>query len=143
MIHIYRIQDMDGRGPFKKEFTDKWLADRDVSHLKSFHPIQIFGAKNRTKAPFIGCGCTSIEQLKKWFTLEEYYFLLSQGYESVIISVDEILLSDKNQVLFARHRPLRRGFKKFNLYERDIEKEKLLLKKNKCKLPGVVMGIIY
>ena len=122
MKHIYRVQDADGRGPFKPGLTDKWLSARgDSDLLPAFSVYDIFDAQHRKKAPFYGCGCETIEQLKRWFWPDEWRILKKLGYFAVEMPVAEIILNDGNQVFFTRHRALNKAVKTFDLYG-NIEK---------------------
>ncbi|MEW6708296.1 MAG: hypothetical protein AB1403_00605 [Candidatus Riflebacteria bacterium] len=120
MTHVFRIQDLDGRGPFKPGYTETWLIDRpELDDLKPFSVLEIYGLYSKNMfsgARFIGFGCRSIEQLKKWFIEEEYKTLLKRGYSAVEMLIDDVLLENENQVLFARQRPLNKALKKFELY---------------------------
>ena len=119
---MYRLQDGAGRGPFKPGFTEKWLSDKDdLDELKPFTPREIFNAKMKSSVefPVIGCCCSSADDLKKWFTKEEYFKLRLLGYKSVMVSQCEFLAAKDYQVLIGRTWPFTKGIKQFELYRRE------------------------
>ena len=106
---IFRVQDPEGRGPWKPGFSHKWVEDRDdfdelVPWLQEFGPVH----KNVTIAGMsVGCGCRTIEQLRRWFRPSEYKTLLGFGYRAVKLDVGRILAESKIQCVFERVKPLR------------------------------------
>lgn len=109
MSTIYRVQDMDGRGPWKPGFSHQWM-DKDIgdrNHILSW--IEEFGLdvlKSARKDQIFGCGCTSLEQLSKWFTPTERRRLQQLGYEVVSMEPTAILASSEIQCVFVRDIPL-------------------------------------
>lgn len=109
---IFRVQDADGRGPFKPGFSRHWLnpspSARDLlppwmsefgmGILRLAHP-----------GDHIGCGCRSMEGLRRWFDDGELDRLRGYGYQVVSMSADRILAESVNQTVFARALPLRKG----------------------------------
>lgn len=63
-----------------------------------------------------GYGCESVDQLKLWFKIGEYQWLVRMGYRAVSIEVDAIIWRGENQAAFFRVKPLRNGAKLFHLY---------------------------
>ena len=110
---IYRIQDKDGRGPWKPGFSHKWVEDREDHN--NLIPIYIqFGMNIINKilyGEYSGTGCQSIKQLQRWFNKSEYYKLLGYGYKSVEIEVNRIIAKSDIQVLFGRAIPLNKNIK--------------------------------
>lgn len=53
-----------------------------------------------------GCGCRTVEQIKKWFTPTERMRLRLLGYKLVAMSADRVLAESKNQLVFLREKPL-------------------------------------
>lgn len=114
---IYRVQDKDGRGPWKPGFSHKWVIARpDHDNLMPWFmemgPIHL----EITKGLHWGTGCTSIDQLKRWFTEKEYKTLLKLGYKSVLFKADRILGKSMTQCLFERNKPLKDDIAVFELY---------------------------
>jgi len=91
-MRIYRIQDKQGRGPFKPGFSDKWLEDRDDwDALKPWYdemgPVHRLGIAGMS----MGIGCRSLDQLRRWFSAGEYLTLLRHGYQAVGMNAGRIL----------------------------------------------------
>ncbi len=106
MIKLIRIQDKDGRGPYRPGFSQVW-SDPEGPFLP---PIFVeFGwdifksLENRHG----GCAFRSMDQLKKWFSRFEIERLLRLGFKIVEMEVDEIIAESENQIVFARSIPLR------------------------------------
>ena len=117
---IYRIQDKNGRGPFQPGFSHQWVEERD--DLTNLHPFFVewpgyYPLSDMAYNEHAGVGCTSIPQLRRWFTEVEYNRLLSMGYEAVKLRVDRILKQSDKQCVFVRKKPLHRGAKVFSLYQ--------------------------
>ena len=99
---VYRVQDQDGRGPWKPGFSDNWVIDRpDHANLMPFF-VEFPHVSFKIEC---GSGCLDLIQLKRWFTQQEYTTLLRHGYRAVQMNVDEILAESAVQVLFRRTRP--------------------------------------
>lgn len=117
--HVYRVQDKNGRGPFKPGFTIKWNEGReDMANLEPFYSqFPSFNpATDVAENEFCGCACRTIEQLKRWFTKTEYERLKKLGYKAVKIEVDRVLHESDIQLIFARSRRLSKGASPITLY---------------------------
>lgn len=114
---IYRIQDKDGRGPFKPGFSHKWTEDRP-DHMNLVPWALEFGnvLRGSIRGMSIGCGCTTVEQLKRWFTQSEYSKLLTFGYRAVKMDVGRVLGESNIQCVFERCKPLKEDVEPFDLY---------------------------
>ena len=103
---VFRIQDKDGRGPWKPGFSKKWVEDReDHNNLLTWyvesgpvHTQVIFGAA-------AGSACKTIEQLRRWFVKSEYEKLLTFGYQSYMVPVDRIIAESEIQCFVERSLP--------------------------------------
>jgi hypothetical protein len=120
---IYRVQDQDGRGPWKPGFSNTWVEDHDEEWLKS-RPAwwQEFGMAPMHKAVsgmVFGSGCVSVEQLRHWFSPTEYQKLKGFGYQAVKLEVGRILAQSGIQVVFERARPLQEGAEPIELYDEE------------------------
>ncbi len=110
-ITIYRIQDKEGRGPFKPGFSKVWSDDDFALGVKA-HPtwMQEFGsdliAKNGKPGNHWGSGLRTIEKLNEWFSKAEQARLAQLGYNVVSMQIDRILAESENQLVFERARPL-------------------------------------
>lgn len=116
METVYRIQDKKGRGPWKPGFSHLWSVEKD--DLDNLPPITMFlpSVPALCKSMRHGCGCVSVDDLRLWFTQEEYYNLLKLGHQSFSMSVDEIVFRTPNQCLFSSKRPLHEIGEPFDLY---------------------------
>ena len=114
---IFRIQDSDGRGPWKPGFSLSWVEHREdhknlmpwIIELGPIHSLAMAGEH-------VGCGCETIKQLKRWITESEYKTLLGFGYKAVKMGVFRILGKTDIQCLFTRRVPLKENIREFNLY---------------------------
>lgn len=114
---IFRIQDKHGRGPWRPGFSYQWIEDREdhenlVSWLVEFGPIHLIVPTWE----HMGTGCTTIEQLKRWFTENEYRKLKTFGYEAVKIDIDHIFGTSNIQCVFGRMKALNKDVTVFELY---------------------------
>lgn len=117
-MNVYRMQDHEGRGPFKPGFTKEWSEDREdldnlTSILKDWHKVK----PKLLKGYHVGCACKSLEQLQRWFTPTEYERLLGHGYKVVSLKPGMILLETEVQVVFQRKLPLTQGIEEVDLYQ--------------------------
>lgn len=115
---IVRIQDREGRGPFKPGFSSSWVIDRDDHDILVpwYHQ---FGRVDRTKGiagMYHGCGCRTVEQLRRWFIKPEYRRLRQFGYMAVEMEVGRILAESEIQLVFERAIPLHEKVKPIPLY---------------------------
>lgn len=125
---VYRIQDEDGRGPWRTGFSKKWVEKReDNSNLltiygdfrDSFYDdeelFELFIMRIMSHS-FYGSGCESLVKLRRWFTESEYNTLKNYGYNCVELDVEKILLSSEIQCIFERKKPLNICAKIIDLY---------------------------
>jgi hypothetical protein len=119
MKTIYRIQNKKGRGPFMPGFSHRWL-DEEKEEEACLPPWNVeFKNLNLiiVKGIHYGCGCESLEQLKKWFNLTEYSKLKVFGFDAVMLKVDKILAHSGVQCVFRRSKPLFKGATIVKLYD--------------------------
>jgi hypothetical protein len=64
----------------------------------------------------LGCGCRTIEQLRRWVTPTEYATLCRYGYVAVKMIVDRILAESDIQCVFEREKPLYEEVDPVDLY---------------------------
>lgn len=112
---ILRVQDRDGRGPFKPGMSAKWC---DASDAPQFAPMyEEFGTEIVGKMQdhldkhggAFGCGCRTRAKIDEWFTKREQIKLASLGYALVSMQEDSVFAESPDQVVFWRKRPLRNG----------------------------------
>ena len=125
-VRIYRVQDADGRGPFKPGFSHRWL-DPSPSARDLLPPwIDEFGLGiiSRINAgEHAGCGCRSINGLRRWFDDGELERLREFGYQVVMMKADRILAESVNQTVFVRSRPLKDGVLIIRMDGSDVLRE--------------------
>ena len=111
------MQDKDGRGPWKPGFSRFWVEDRD-DHDNLVPWYVEFGDVHRRAivGMHMGCGCRSLEQLRRWFTATEYATLQLAGYQAVQMAADRILAESDIQCVFERAKPLHIGVEAVELY---------------------------
>lgn len=113
---VFRIQDKFGRGPFAPGVTHWWIEQRpDRDNLRPFYETW----PDLKLDPFhfyYGCACTTIEQLKRWFSASEYSTLKTLGYRAVRLPVDAIECEDATQCVFKRKKELRKGATPIEFY---------------------------
>lgn len=117
---VYRVQDIEGRGPWRPGFSHLWVRDRD-DHANLVPFMQQFGAGifPRTGWPFgkhFWCACRTLDQLRRWFTAEEYATLQGYGFCAVSMEADRVLAESDIQLVFQRARALRFGVEPVGLY---------------------------
>jgi len=102
---VYRVQAIDGRGPWRPGFSHVWVDDiaKPPAWIEEFNVRAVLRAAN---GDVTGCACRSLDQLRRWFTQDELNRLRVLGYFVVRLEVDRILAESKHQVVFARKQPL-------------------------------------
>lgn len=117
---VYRIQNAQGRGPFKPGLPNRWVRMRD--DLANLHPWPMeFGLRilNFAGRQPVGCGCQTIAQLQRWFIPREYRKLLRLGYRAVTLDECTIIAASEIQCVFFRSKPLTVGAVALALYTVD------------------------
>ena len=114
---VYRIQDADGRGPWKPGYSHRWVEDRPdhdnlLPSFMEFGPVyqQILYGEHA------GSGCLTVEQLRRWITQSEYAKLKALGYKAVKMRVGRIIASSDVQCVFGCPMPLNQECEEFELY---------------------------
>lgn len=123
-VPVYRVQDAEGRGPWRPGFSRLWVRDRaDHDNLRPWVEQFGVGIILRDGWPFgrhFGCGCRTLEQLRRWFTREEYDTLRAYGYSAVQLMADRVLAESDIQLVFQRSRPLRAAVEPVDLYGHNV-----------------------
>lgn len=118
---VYRVQDVDGRGPWRPGFSRIWVQERaDHANLLPWPQEFGMGILPRGDWPFgkhFGCACRTLEQLRRWFSPQEYATLQSYGYQAVQMEAARVLAESQIKLVFQRPRPLRFGAEPVSLYE--------------------------
>lgn len=116
-IVIFRVQDREGRGPFKPGFSHRWVEER-ADHANLMPAVADLLRARSQVAPgaHLGCGCRTLDDLRRWFTASEYTKLQRLGYRAVRMEVRRVLVDLPAQCIFERGRSLRKGVEAFDLY---------------------------
>lgn len=104
---VYRIQDNDGRGPYKPGTSRLW-ADERGEYLPPF--FEEFGWEVLSKVPpgmHMGCACDSVESLHRWFSEAERQRLRLMGYREVQLKADGVAAQSERQIVFWSRKPLK------------------------------------
>ena len=106
---IYRIQDREGRGPYKPGETELWQ-DKEGEALPPLPiPAILKFRRSIPKDHHMGFGFQSMEQLRNWFSDGEISRLYYRGFQIVSMGATGILMKDGKQVLFHRRFPFNEG----------------------------------
>ena len=106
---VYRVQDRDGRGPYRPGMTDRW-GDPDGHDNPSI--IDEFGRRmewlEEVPAGYhCGCAFLSIDQVVRWFSPTECGRLSRLGYRLVGLRGCSLLRRSERQAIVIRSRPFR------------------------------------
>lgn len=114
---VYRVQDSEGRGPWRPGFSSRWVEDRpDHANLPPWM-FEIGPVHRRAlSGEHIGSACETLGQLQRWFTESEYRTLLGFGYRCVSIGGARILGRSNTQCVIACAKPLREIAATVDLY---------------------------
>lgn len=112
-MNLYRIQDADGRGPWKPGFSKNWIDwhkdDSLCPPIQVEFPnwkavIQIAGIRGFTA---FGCCVAGMAGLHRWFTPDEMRRLARFGYNLIDASAMTPICTGKSQIIAGWTRPLR------------------------------------
>jgi hypothetical protein len=113
---VYRVQDNEGRGPWRPGFSRVWVENR-ADHMLLVPCFRQFNMNHLRKDRHVGCGCRTMEQLRRWFTVSEYERLRGLGYQAVLMAVNKIVFESDIQCVFERKKALAVDFEPIELYE--------------------------
>ena len=116
---VYRVQDSDGRGPWKPGFSQVWFTDRTAEEYAALAPwpLEIVRAiRQASLGKEVGYACETLDQLRRWFTPTEYKTLLRHGYHAVKLDAEAVLARSAMQCVFVRSKPLWIGAEAINLH---------------------------
>jgi len=111
---VYRVQDKRGRGPFKPGMSHRWSDEDFAPGMESLltWPEEFgFDLINRDGRPgeHFGSAVRDPMELSRWFSKTEQEKLHKLGYRPVALRVDRVLAESKDQLVFARQKPLWRN----------------------------------
>lgn len=108
---LLRMQDVNGRGPWKPGFSDKWVDDARDFSLPPLQEDFGFDLKPMVDAAFqrglhIGTAVRGADKFNQWFTPGERVKLAMLGYQIVDASECEVLGETNWQVVIGSKAPL-------------------------------------
>lgn len=115
MATIFRIQDRNGRGPWRPGFSRQWVEER-ADHERLVPWMQDFPGLVIPRAAGIGVGCRTLDQLRRWFTKSEYLTLRRHHYRAVALDRATVIAESDIQVVFTRAVPNNFGHRYIDLY---------------------------
>jgi hypothetical protein len=111
-MHVYRVQGVDGRGPWRPGFSERWIeADAPADRLTEtiFDLVPLDGLRRLPLGFDYGCACRSLDALMHWFTPIERERLAALGFSPVRLVIDVVVVESATQLLAGRRRPFRDG----------------------------------
>lgn len=114
---VYRVQDKQGRGPWKPGFSHQWVEDREDHENLPPWVLEFPRIIEKFRRGFVyGCGCTTLNKLRRWFTESEYQKLVKLGYRAV--KMEAIVLGESDiQCVFERFKLLNQDVEEIELYK--------------------------
>lgn len=110
-VPILRIQDKQGRGPWRPGFSDKWVdAWRTEGLPPIYEEVPNFAAlakRAHSEGMHVGCATRGIEGMKAWFSLTEMIRLFNAGYYVVRCDDCAVLVETPTQLIIASDKPLK------------------------------------
>lgn len=110
MERVFRVQDGEGRGPFRPGFSKQWL---DATFFPGMKPLPTwmdeFGTERivrLARGRHLGCGVRELRHIGRWFSPTERIRLKFLGFSIISIEPEEILAESPNQLVFAVSNPL-------------------------------------
>ena len=103
-VLVCRIQDAEGRGPYRPGFSKYWVEDSDIAPpapimaafprvMKVAHEIV------RHRGGAVGCAFRSLDKASAWFLPGEILTLAKYGYSLCWVRTDEILAENEDQLV--------------------------------------------
>ncbi len=113
-MRVYRVQDKDGRGPWRPGFSRVWADKEFGPGVERLPPWGVeFGldliARRGLPGEHYGCAVRKPRELRRWFSTAEMERLATLGYAIVSVKAERILAESGNQLVFASRKPLALG----------------------------------
>ena len=108
---ILRVQDKQGRGPWRPGLSEKWVDAWRTEHLPPIYQefpafFALVNAAHR-EGLHIGCAARGRDGLLAWFSPMELLRLHDLGFSLVDASDCEVLAETPNQIIIGSRAPLR------------------------------------
>ncbi|HET9063756.1 MAG TPA: hypothetical protein VFO62_10745 [Candidatus Binatia bacterium] len=112
MTIVFRVQDHEGRGPFRPGLPRMWSdpgapLEMLPTWMEEFGD-DIFEREGRAGEVF-GSAVLRLEDIGRWFTSSEQGRLARLGFRVVSIPDARVIAASESQVVFGRRRPLAEG----------------------------------
>lgn len=112
MTEIFRVQDAEGRGPFRPGFSRMWIDESEAAPLLPTW-MQEFGedvfARLGRDGEHYGSAVRTLDGVTHWFNANERRKLAEFGFHVVSFRDARVLAESPNQLVFARRLPLNVG----------------------------------
>lgn len=113
MIELFRVQDREGRGPYRPGFSEKWADYEAVDHYCPPYFVEMGWSLASIPLRFTdgwhgGCAFASLDDLYRWFAPKERTNLDALGYRINRVRADRIIARTPTQVVFECRKPLAR-----------------------------------
>jgi hypothetical protein len=114
VTRVYRIQDSEGRGPWRPGFSCLWADSGFGPGVENLPPwTKEFGpdllARRGLPGEYYGCAVRRLSDLSRWVSATERQKLAALGFEVVSLRPDRVLAESRNQLVFATRVPLKRA----------------------------------
>ena len=109
-MRVLRVQDREGRGPYRPGFSHVWIDDDHTGSCPSI--FDDFGpdvVNKMSLADANGCAFRNLDAAAKWFSRKEALALQKLGYSLVAMTVDRVIAESETQMLVSRRKPFRDG----------------------------------
>lgn len=108
---LLRIQDKDGRGPWRPGFSHRWVslsreADFPPPAYVDFPEFQVVIQSAHKRGLNVGLTVRGFDRLASWFLPDEINALRLLGYRLVRCNLASVLAESQHQVLIAYGKPL-------------------------------------
>jgi hypothetical protein len=107
---VCRIQDNEGRGPYRPGFSHIWSERQDGPDpvFIAFPSVmRIVRKQVELNGGAVGCAFRNLSQARNWFSPNEILKLALYGYALVWMEPDKILAENDEQLVFWKAAPLR------------------------------------
>lgn len=108
---LLRVQDREGRGPYRPGLSERWVDAWRTSQLPPIYeevPSFVALVNNAHREGLhIGCAVRGLEAMLAWFSPMELMRLHDMGFGIVDASACEVLMETKHQLVIGSKSPLR------------------------------------
>src|SRR4051812_11711426 len=111
MSRVYRIQDREGRGPWRPNLSRRWLDAEPAPGVEILLPWHVEFGYDLLKlrglpGEHYGCAVRKPRDIARWVSKTEREKLSALRFNLVSIHPDRILAESANQIVFASRTPL-------------------------------------